>query len=65
MIGNTRLHSRRNAERLMYAAEVEKGHVEIDGGFQMFQGLAEAETQPREAAQMRADAQDSRVQCGW
>lgn len=41
----------------MYAAEVEKGHIQIHGGAQMFERLAESETQPSEAAKMRTHAQ--------
>src|SRR5260370_39934971 len=36
----------------MYAAEVEKDYVQVNGGFQVFQRLAETKTEPRETAQM-------------
>jgi len=41
----------------MHAAKVEKSHVKIHGGAQVFERLAESETQPREAPQMRPHAQ--------
>jgi len=41
----------------MYAAEVEKCHVEIHGGAEMFQRFAESETQPSKAAKMCSHAQ--------
>lgn len=40
----------------MHAAEVEKGHVQVNGGGQMFERLAESEAQPCKAAQMRPNA---------
>jgi hypothetical protein len=46
VIGDSSLHCRRNAERFMHAAEVETGHIEIHGGAQMFERLAESKTQP-------------------
>lgn len=41
----------------MHAAEIEKGHIEIHGGDQMLQRLAESQAQPRKASKMRAYAQ--------
>jgi len=41
----------------MYTAEVEKSHVEIHGGAQMFQRLAKAKAQARKAAKVRPHAQ--------
>jgi hypothetical protein len=41
----------------MYANEIEKGHVEGYGGFQMIETLAESKAQARETAQMRPNAQ--------
>lgn len=43
----------------MNAAEVEKSHVEIHGGTQVFERFAESEARSREAAKMRANAQVS------
>jgi len=40
----------------MHAAEVEKGHVQMNRGGQMFERLAETETQSREAAKVRSHA---------
>src|SRR6266403_1704047 len=57
MVGESSLHRRRNAESLMYAAEIEKSHIEINGGGQMLQRLAESQAQTCEAAQMRSHAQ--------
>jgi hypothetical protein len=39
-------------ERLMHAAKVEKGHIEMHGGFEMAQALAESQAQPRKAPQL-------------
>jgi hypothetical protein len=39
------------------AAEIEKGHIETHGGFQMLQCFAKSETQASETAQMCPDAQ--------
>lgn len=41
----------------MNAAEVEKGHIEIHGGSQMFERLAESQTQSSKAAKVRPYAQ--------
>lgn len=41
----------------MYAAEIEKGHIEVHGGDQMFVRLAETEAQARKATQLRSDAE--------
>lgn len=57
VIGKPGLHSRRSPEPLMYANEIEKGHVEGHGGFQMIETLAESKAQARETAQMRPNAQ--------
>lgn len=41
----------------MHAAEVEKGHVQMNRSLQMFERFAEAKAQARKAAQMRSDAE--------
>jgi hypothetical protein len=41
----------------MYATEVEEGHIEIHGGFEMVNCFAESETQARKAAKMCPHAQ--------
>ena len=41
----------------MHAAEVEKSHVEVNGGGQMFHRLAEPQAQARKATKMRPHAQ--------
>lgn len=41
----------------MHAAEVEKSHIEIHGGAQMFERLTKAKAQPRESAQVRPHTQ--------
>jgi hypothetical protein len=41
----------------MYTTEVEKGHVQVNSGGQMFERLTESETQPRKTPQMRPHAQ--------
>src|ERR1700683_435443 len=57
MVCNPGLHRGRNTERSMYATEVEKSHIEIHGGAQMVQRLAEPKTQARKASKMRPHAQ--------
>src|ERR1700758_4411994 len=57
VIGNSSLHRGRDAERLMYANEVEKRHVEIHSGPEMVQSLAETQAQARKAPQMSPHAQ--------
>ena len=67
MIRKTCLHTRRDTERLMYAAKIEKGHVEMNGGFQMVQRFTESQAQAREAAQMCPHRQIGSfdVACGY
>src|SRR5258705_5358687 len=57
VVRESSLHRRRHAESLMYAAEVKKSHVEVNGGGQMFQRFAESQAQARKAAQVRSHAQ--------
>ena len=57
MIGDSGLHRRRDSERFVHAAEVEKGHVQMNSGSQMFERLAETEAQSRKAAKVRPHAQ--------
>jgi len=48
VVGKPSLHCGRDAERLMYATKVEKGHVEGDGSLEMVKALAESQAQPGE-----------------
>ena len=57
VVCDSRLHGGRHPERLMHPAEIEKGHVEVNGGFQMFECLAESQAQPRKAPKMCPHAQ--------
>lgn len=41
----------------MNAAQIEKGHIEMHGGFEMGQALAKTEAQARKASQMRSHGQ--------
>jgi hypothetical protein len=57
VVSKPRLHCGSNAECLMYANEVEKSHVERDGCLEMVKALAETQTQPGKAPQVRPHAQ--------
>src|ERR1700674_2622506 len=57
VICDSGLHGRGDSERLMYAAEVEKGHVQVNGGFQVLQRFAEAQTKSRKAPKVCPDGQ--------
>ena len=57
VVGQTGLHCGRDAKRLMHAAEVKESHVQMNGGCQMFERLAESQTQSRKAPKVRPNAQ--------
>jgi hypothetical protein len=57
VIGKPGLHSRRDTDSLMNTNEIEKGHVQIHGGFQMIETLAESEAQARKTTQVRPNTQ--------
>jgi len=57
VIGDSGLHRPSDAERLVDAAEVEKGHVHMNSGIQMFERFAETKTQPGKAAKVCSHAQ--------
>ena len=41
----------------MYAAHIEKDHVKVNGGFQVFQRLAETQGKPRKTPQVCSHGQ--------
>jgi hypothetical protein len=49
VVSKPRLHCGSYTERLMYANEVEKSHVERDSGLEMVKALAETQAQPGKA----------------
>lgn len=57
MICDSRFHRGRDFKALMHTAEVEKGHVQMNRGGQMFERLTETETQSRKAAKVRPHAE--------
>src|SRR5579864_1917566 len=57
MVRNSSLHCGSHPERLMHAAHIEKDHVKIDCGFQVFQRFTETQGKPRKAPQVCAHAQ--------
>lgn len=64
MVRQTRLHRGRYAERVVDAAEVKKGHVEMHGGLEMRKVFAKAQAKPRKAPQVRPKAQIGAVPHG-
>ena len=41
----------------MYTAKIEKGHIQMNSGGQMFERLAETQAQPRKPAKVRPHGQ--------
>jgi len=57
VVSKPRLHCGSYTERLMYANEVEKSHIERDSRLEMVKALAESQAQPSEAAKVCPHAQ--------
>jgi hypothetical protein len=57
VVRDSSLHRRSDAQRLVDAAEIKEGHVQMNSGGQVFQGFAESKAQARKAAKVRPHAE--------